>query len=318
MGDFAVERDRLDGAVSAQQDRSARRFVAAARLHPDITVLDQIEAANTVLATDFVEGAEYFVCLHLLAVDGDNITLGEFEVKVLGLIRCLFRRNRPPPHRLLRFCGRIFQVATFVGNVQQVGIHRIWRATLLVLHVDFDAMLLGIGHELLTRHQIPLAPRRNDLDARLQRVGTELETHLVVTLAGRAMTNGVGTGFIDDLDQALGDQRTGDRGTKQVLAFIDSIGTEHRENEVADKFLAHVVNVDVLRLDARLQRLGARRLKLFPLAEVGRKGDHFALVHILQPLEDDRGIQTARIGQYNLLDVAHFRSLVSINRAAQP
>ena len=172
-------------------------------------------------------------------------------------------------------------------------------------------MLLGIGHQLLARHQIPLAPRRDDLDARLQRVGAELETHLVVALAGRAVTDGIGAGFIDDLDQALGDQRPGDRGTEQVFAFINGIGAEHREDEVADELLAHIVDIDVLRLDAGLQRLGARRLQLFALAEVGGEGDDFALVHVLQPLEDDRGIQTARIGQHNLLDVAHLRSLSS-------
>jgi hypothetical protein len=114
---------------------------------------------------------------------------------------------------------RIFQVTAFVGDMQQVGIHRIRRAALLVLHVDFDAVLLGIGHQLFAGHQIPLAPRGDDLDARLQRVGTELEANLVVALAGRAMADGIGTGFIDDLDQALGDQRTGDGGAQQVLAF---------------------------------------------------------------------------------------------------
>jgi len=176
-------------------------------------------------------------------------------------------------------------------------------------------MLLGIGHQLFAGHQVPLAPRRDDLDARLQRIGAELETHLVVTLAGRTVTDGVGTGFIDDIDQALGDQRPGNRGTEQVFAFIDGIGTEHREDEVADEFFAHVVDVDVLRLDAGLQRLGAGRLKLFTLTEVGREGDNFALVHILQPLEDDRGIQTARIGQHYFLDVAHFSSLFQFNSA---
>jgi hypothetical protein len=89
--------------------------------------------------------------------------------------------------------------------------------------------------------------------------------------------NGIGTGFIDDLDQALGDQRTGDGGAQQVLAFVDGIGAEHREDEVADELFAQIVDVDVLRLDASLQRLGARRLQLLTLAEVGRKGDDFAL-----------------------------------------
>jgi hypothetical protein len=129
----------------------------------------------------------HFVGLHLLAVDGDHVALGEFQVEILGLVRRLFRRHGPAPHRLFGLGRRIFQVTAFVGDMQQVGIHRIRRAALLVLHVDFDAVLLGIGHQLFAGHQIPLAPRGDDLDARLQRVGTELEANLVVALAGRAM-----------------------------------------------------------------------------------------------------------------------------------
>jgi hypothetical protein len=48
-----------------------------------------------------------------------------------------------------------------------------------------------------------------------------------------------------------------------------------------------------------------RRLELFTLAQVGREGHHFALIGVLQPLEDYRGIQAARIGKHNFLYVAH-------------
>ncbi len=185
-----------------------------------------------------------------LAVDGDHVALGEFQVEVLGLVRRLFRRHGPPPHRLLGLGRRIFQVTAFVGDVQQVGVHRVRRAALLVLHVDGDAVLLGIGQQLFARHQIPLAPRGDDLDARLQRVGAQLEANLVVALAGGAMGDGVGAGFIGDLDQALGDQRAGNGGAQQVLAFVDGVGAEHREDEVADELFAQVVDEDVLRLDA--------------------------------------------------------------------
>ena len=42
---------------------------------------------------------------------------------------------------------------------------------------------------------------------------------------------------------------------------------------------------------------GARRFEFLALAEVGGEGHHLALIGILQPLEDDRGIQAARIGE---------------------
>lgn len=164
---------------------------------------------------------------------------------------------------------------------------------------------LGVGEQLLAREQVPLAPRRDHLDVGLQRIGAEFEADLVVALAGGAVTDGVGTGFVDDVDQALGDQRPGDRGTEQVFALVHGVGTEHRKDEVADEFLAQVVNVYLLGLDAELQRLGARRFEFLALSEVGGKGDHLALVGVLQPFQDDRGVEAAGIGQHNFLDVAH-------------
>jgi hypothetical protein len=101
VGDFAVEGDRLDGAVGAQQDGAARGFVAAARLHADVAVLDQVEAADAVLAAQLVEPASSSWRLHALAVDRDQIALLEFEIDVLGGIGRLLRRHRPAPHRLL-------------------------------------------------------------------------------------------------------------------------------------------------------------------------------------------------------------------------
>jgi hypothetical protein len=41
------------------------------------------------------------------------------------------------------------------------------------------------------------------------------------------------------------------------------------------------------------------------LADVGGEGDHLALIGVLQPFEDDRGVEAARIGEHDFLDVAH-------------
>ena len=78
-----------------------------------------------------------------------------------------------------------------------------------------------------------------------ERVGGELEAHLVVALAGGAMGDGIGAGLGGDLDQALGDQRPGDRGAEQIDALVEGIGAEHREDEVADEFLAQILDMDL-------------------------------------------------------------------------
>ena len=142
----------------------------------------------------------------------------------------------------------------------------------------------------------------DDLDVGLQRIVAELEADLVVALAGGAVGDGVGTHQLGDLDLALGDQRPGDRGAEQVLALVERVGAEHREHEIAHEFFAEIVDEDLLH--AHHLGLLARRLQLFALADVGGEGHHLALVGVLQPTEDDRGVEAAGIGQNDLLDAA--------------
>ena len=60
----------------------------------------------------------------------------------------------------------------------------------------------------------------------------------------------------------------------------------------------------LLLLDAEQQRLLARRREFLALAEVGREGHDLAAIGGLQPFQDDRGVEPARIGEHDLLDVA--------------
>ena len=118
------------------------------------------------------------------------------------------------------------------------------------------------------------------------------------------MADGVGAGLAGDLDLLLGDQRPGDGGAEQVHALVERVGAEHREHVVADELLAQVLDEDVVRLDAEHLGLRARRLQLLALAEVGGEGDDLGLVGLLQPLQDDRGVEAARIGEHDLLHLA--------------
>ena len=111
----------------------------------------------------------------------------------------------------------------------------------------------------------------------------------------------VGADLLGDLDLLLGDQRPRDRGAEQVQALILRVGAEHREHVVAHEFLAQVLDEDVFRLDAEQQRLLARRLQLLALAEIGGEGHDLAAIGGLQPFEDDRGVEAARIGEHDLV-----------------
>jgi hypothetical protein len=184
--------------------------------------------------------------------------------------------------------------------VQEVGVHRERALAALVLG-DRDLVLLGEGDELLARAQVPFAPRRDHRHVGLERVIAELEPDLVVALAGGAVADRVGPDAFGDLDLLLGDQRSRDRGAEEVDPLVDGVRPEHREDVVADEFLAQILDVDVLGLDAEEFGLAAGRLQLLALAEIGREGHDLAAVGGLQPLQDDRCVEAAGIGQHDLL-----------------
>ena len=190
------------------------------------------------------------------------------------------RRDGAGEHVLVRLDPGILERLALVGDVQKVGVGRVGRLAALAAR-DRDLPVLGVLDQLVAAVEVPLAPGRDDLDVRIERVAGQLEADLVVALAGGAVGDGVGPGRGRDLDQPLGDQRPGDRGAEQVAALVDRVGAEHREDEVADELLLQVLDVDLL--DAHELGLGARGLELLALAEVGGEGDHLAAVVVLQP-----------------------------------
>ena len=187
--------------------------------------------------------------------------------------------------------------------MQQVGVDRERRVAPLVLG-DRDLVLLGEGEERRARRELPFPPGRDDPDVGIERIGRQARSAPgrcpCRSSRGKSRPRRLCMG---DLDQPLGDQRTRDRGAEQILALVERVGAEHREHEVAHEFLAQVLDEDVLRLDAEELRLFPRRLELLALAEVGGEGDDLGAIFGLQPLEDDRGVEPARIGEHDALDL---------------
>ena len=176
-------------------------------------------------------------------------------------------------------------------------------------------MLLRIVEQALAGPQVPFPPWCDNPDVWPQGVGTQLKPNLVVSLASGSVADGVGTRLISDFDQSLGDERSSNGGTQQVLPLVEGVGPEHRIHEVLDELLPKVFDVDLLH--AHGLGLGPGRLEFLALAKVGRKGHDLAVVLLFKPPKDDRGVQATRIGQHHLVDArlvrTHVRCLVSVS-----
>ena len=129
---------------------------------------------------------------------------------------------------------------------------------------------------------------------------------MVIALARRAMRHRIRAVLMRQLDEALGDKRPRDGRAQQIEALIERVCAEHREDEIAHEFLAHVLDVDILFLDAQELGLRARGLQLFALAQIGGEGDNLAAIFGLQPFQDDRGIEAAGIGKHDFLGSRHW------------
>ena len=161
---------------AAQQDGAAGRFVDAAGLHADEAVLHQIEPADAVGACPARSA-----CVSSAAGDSvtPSIATGSPRSKSIAIDRRLVRRVLGPDGALIDdlvgLHRRILQDLPFRRRVQQVGVDAERRLAALVLG-DRDLVLLGEFQQPGAAGQVPFAPRRDDLDVRLQRVIATVRT----------------------------------------------------------------------------------------------------------------------------------------------
>ena len=150
---------------------------------------------------------------------------------------------------------------------------------------------LGAAGELVPEPGV--APGGDDLQLRREAGGGQLEPDLVVAFAGGAVGDGLRLFLRGDFDHALGDERPGDAGAQEILALIDCARLDHREDEVARELLLQVDDVALGRAGAL--GLGFEALEFLFLADVGAEGDDLRVILFLQPRQDDRGVQSARV-----------------------
>ena len=216
---------------------------------------------------------------------------------LLALVGGLLRRDgHAEVDQLDAVDVQVFQLAGLVADVQAVLVRAIGLGR---GRLDGDVPLVAIGDHLAAAGE-ELAelldpPRGNDADGRTEGLGGQLEAALVVALAGGAVGVGVGPDLAGDLQADLRDQRPGDRRAQEIDAFIFCLPLQDRKGEIAAKLFLGVD--DPGRAGPDVPGLLQNGLAIFAgLPQIDVDGVNIvALFH--EPAENDRGIQSARIGQ---------------------
>ena len=142
---------------------------------------------------------------------------------------------------------------------------------------------------------------------------SQLEAHLIVSLASAAVDNSVGPFLFRNFHQTLGNQRAGKGGSQQIPVLVHGTGLHGGNDVVVHKFLGQVLHI-------QLGRAGGLGLFLQPLqfirlTHIAGHGNNFAVVIVFfQPGDQDRSIQTAGIRQNDFFNLFHRRNASVCNQ----
>ena len=171
----------------------------------------------------------------------------------------------------------------------------------LAADLQRDVVGLSVVDLLVAGHDVPLTPGGDDLQLGSKALDGQLETHLVVALAGAAVADGVGTLGLGDLHQLLGDNGAGEGGAQQV-GLILGVGHDGGDDDVVHHLVGQVGHDQLA--GAGLEGLLLQTFQLGALTHIAGDGDDLGItVVFLQPGNDDRGVQTAGIGEDHFLDL---------------
>src|SRR5207237_2680947 len=133
-----------------------------------------------------------------------------------------------------------------------------------------------------------------------ERLISELETDLIVALAGAAVRDGIASRGERDLDLLARDERPRGRRAEEVVLLVNRAGVQDRKEIVGRELRLRIDEMEIARAGAI--RLFGETGSLFGLADVDRDRDDVAAVVFLQPRDDDRGVESARICERHFFD----------------
>ena len=280
------------------QDRAARGLINAAALHADQTVLDDVEDADAVLAAELVQLLDEGNGVQLLAVHSGRNALLEVDGNIGRLVRSHFRGNTQFEEARLvdrSLVGRKLKIQALMAQMPQVLILGVVG---LLVDLQRDVVRLSVRDLLFAAVQLPETPRSDNVHLRCECMDRQLETNLIVALAGAAVADRVCAFLESNIYDALCDDRAREGSAEQVL-LIGCARLDGRNDIVINKFLGQILDVQLG--SAGLERLLLQTVQLSTLTDVAGNRDDLAAVMLLEPRDQYRSIQTAGICQNNFV-----------------
>src|ERR1700676_1116790 len=195
--DVARDRQALERVVGRVQGDRRRRLVYLAGLDADQAVLDVVDATDPARTRGRVELSDQAIALEPAPVDGHRHAALEPDLHdhAGGVLA-----RRPLVDVIGGFDPRVLEDAGLDAATPQVRVHRAWGKS---GDRDLDAVCGGVL-ELLRTPQIPVPDRRDHAQLGRKRTDGDVETHLVVALAGAPVRHRGRALLAGHVDEQLG------------------------------------------------------------------------------------------------------------------
>ena len=223
--EIAARDEALEITVRRMQHRSRRRFIDLACLDPDNSVLDHVDPADAMVASDRRQRVHELDERHRDAVYRDGNALGESHLDVQRVHRRTrraresARRSRPAPPARDRQAHR----------TEPTGPRDSCRCCCTGSVAPVMAMPRARAKEVPRRGSSPIT-RRCETSARDQRADRKLESHLVVALRGPAVRDRGCTLHPRDFHEAAGDERACQGGRERIVPLVERSSLQRRQD----------------------------------------------------------------------------------------
>ena len=287
--------------------RAARGLVHTAALDADEPVFNYIQQADAVLAAKLVELQDNTLGSKLLTVDRNGNSLLKVNGDIGGHIGCVDGAHAHFKESLLLvggFVAGILKIQTLVGEMPEVLVLGVIGLT---VYLQRHVVRLGVVDLLIAGLYRPLAPGSYYGHIGSKVLYGQLETDLIVALAGAAVAYGVRALLYGDVNKALCDAGTRVAGAQQVI-LVNGSGLQAGHDVIGCVLLGEVENIQLA--CARLDCLLFKTLKLVGLTDIAGDCDDLAVIVVfLKPGDDDGCIQTAGIGEHHFFYVIFIHNI---------